>query len=78
MTTQQTKIATEKIIPAVPGRPFIGSLREFQRNPLGFSLEVTQNYGDIVRMTLLGEESIFVNDPDAIQHILQTNARNYD
>lgn len=78
MTTQQTKIATEKAIPAVPGRPFIGSLRDFQRNPLGFSLEIAQNYGDIARVTLLGEESIFVNDPDAIQHILQTNSRNYD
>ncbi len=78
MATKQNIATAAKIIPAVPGRPFIGSLREFQRNPLGFSLEVTQNYGDIVRMTLLGEESIFVNDPDAIQHVLQTNARNYD
>lgn len=78
MTTKQTMLATEKLIPAVPGRPFIGSLREFQHSPLGFSLEITRNYGDIVRMTLLGEESIFVNDPDAIQHILQGNARNYD
>ena len=78
MTTQHTTIATGKTIPAVPGRPFIGSLREFQRSPLGFSLEITQNYGDIARVTLLGEESIFVNDPDSVQHILQTNARNYD
>jgi cytochrome P450 len=78
MTTEQTKIATEKSIPAVPGRPFIGSLRDFQGNPLGFSLEIAQNYGDIARVTLLGEESVFVNDPDAIQHILQTNSRNYD
>jgi cytochrome P450 len=78
MATEQTTIATAKTIPAVPGRPFIGSLREFQRNPLGFSLEIAQNYGDIARVTLLGEESIFVADPDAIQHILQTNSRNYD
>ena len=78
MTTEHTKIAVEKAIPAVPGRPFIGSLRDFQRNPLGFSLEITQNYGDIARVTMLGEESIFVNDPDAIQHVLQGNARNYD
>ncbi len=78
MTTKQTTIVTEKSIPAVPGRPFIGSLREFQRSPLGFSLEISQNYGDIARVTLLGEESIFVNDPDAIQHVLQGNARNYD
>jgi cytochrome P450 len=78
MTTQQTTIATEKTIPAVHGRPFIGSLREFQRSPLGFSLEIAQNYGDIARVTLLGEESIFVNDPDAVQHILQINSRNYD
>jgi cytochrome P450 len=78
MTTAQKTLATTKTIPAVPGRPFIGSLREFQRSPLGFSLEVSENYGDIARVTMLGEESIFVNDPDAIQHILQTNSRNYD
>lgn len=78
MPTQPTLTSTAKVIPAVPGRPFIGSLREFQHDPLGFSLEITRNYGDIARVTLLGEESIFVNDPDAIQHILQTNSRNYD
>ncbi|MFO7697175.1 MAG: cytochrome P450, partial [Anaerolineae bacterium] len=78
MTAQHNTLTAAKTIPAVPGRPFIGSLREFQRSPLGFSLEITQNYGDIARVTLLGEESIFVNDPDAVQHILQTNARNYD
>jgi cytochrome P450 len=78
MTAQQTTTTAAKIIPAVPGRPIIGSLREFQRNPLGFSLEVGENYGDIARVTMLGEESIFVNDPDAIQHVLQTNSRNYD
>jgi cytochrome P450 len=78
MTTAQRTLATTKTIPAVPGRPIIGSLREFQRNPLGFSLEVGENYGDIARVTMLGEESIFVNDPDAIQHVLQTNSRNYD
>jgi cytochrome P450 len=78
MTTQQSTLSVTKTIPAVPGRPIIGSLREFQRNPLGFSLEVAENYGEIARVTLLGEESIFVNDPDAIQHVLQGNARNYD
>jgi cytochrome P450 len=78
MTLQQKTLTTAKTIPAVPGRPIVGSLREFQRNPLGFSLEIAQNYGDIARVTMLGEESIFVHDPDAIQHVLQGNARNYD
>lgn len=78
MTYQTNTMTTAKTIPAVPGRPIVGSLREFQRDPLGFSLEIAQNYGDIARMTVLGEESIFVNDPDAIQHILQGNSRNYD
>lgn len=78
MTQKQAIAAAAKPIPAVPGRPFIGSLREFQRNPLGFSLEVCEDYGDIARVTMLGEESIFVNDPDSIQHVLQGNARNYD
>ncbi len=78
MTTMHTTLATAKTIPAVPGQPIVGSLREFQRNPLGFSLEIVQNYGDVARVTMLGEESIFVNDPDAIQHVLQGNSRNYD
>jgi cytochrome P450 len=58
--------------------PYFGSLGAFQRDPLAYSLQVIEKYGDLARITIVGGESIFVSHPDAVQHILQTNSRNYN
>ncbi len=64
-------------VPTVPGLPYLGSLRDLQRDPLGFGLRMARDYGEIVRVTLLGDKTILLHNPDHIQQVLQTNSRNY-
>lgn len=77
MGVSTISVADLRHVPAVPGLPYFGSLFDMQRDPLGFGLRVAQEYGDVVRMKIMGEEGIVLHSPQDIQHVLQTNSRNY-
>src|SRR5215467_2216458 len=64
--------------PSAPGGDLLsGSARRFQRDTLRFTQTLAKQ-GDFVRYRFVVWPSVFVNDPDAIKHVLQENNRNYD
>ncbi|MEZ4517562.1 MAG: hypothetical protein R3C44_12280 [Chloroflexota bacterium] len=52
--------------------------REAVRDPLGFFLWLTREYGDIVQYRSSLEPAYLINRPDYIQHVLLSNGTNYN
>src|ERR1051326_495896 len=48
-----------------------------QRTPLSFLLEMTQRYGDVVRLPVRGGPIYLINHPDGVRQVLQENAKHY-
>ena len=62
---------TTKTLPAGPqGSWIMGSLREFQRDALGFLTASREQYGDVVPFRLGGVRAVAFNHPDQIEQIL--------
>ncbi len=66
-----------KIPPGPRGKPIIGNLREFRSDILGLLETSARAYGEIVHFRVGPREIFLLNDPYYIQHVLQTNSRNY-
>ncbi len=64
-------------VPSLTGSPVVGSLREFQRDRLGFLLSLRRRLGDVARFRLLRREIYLLSRPDAIKHVLVDNNKNY-
>lgn len=64
-------------VPGPRGFPLIGVLPQVRRDPLNFFVQVAREYGDVVRLAVGPERLLMVNRPEYIEHILQTNFRNY-
>jgi len=58
--------------PGPPGKPLIGHLQVFQRDPPKFLLEQAQRYGDIVYFRLGPQPAYLLNHPDYVQDVLVT------
>jgi cytochrome P450 len=65
------------ILPGPSGRTLLDDLRLLQRDPLTMLKDNARRYGDIVHYSLGPWKVFLLNHPDAIQHVLQTNNRNY-
>jgi len=63
-------------LPQASGKPFIGSLIDFRRNPLRF-LEGLAKLGDVVHFKLGPQDVYLLNNPDYIRDVLVTNNRNF-
>lgn len=63
--------------PGRRGHLLWGSMFEFQRDPLRFIREVTNNYGDVVRYRMGHMIWYQANHPDGVRRVLQENNRNY-
>ena len=63
--------------PGPPGRPIIGSLPEFRRNPADFLLNIAREYGDIVYFRAGSLDMYLLNRPDFIQDVLINGHRNF-
>lgn len=75
---QQTTTNEKNHPPGPAGHILFGTLREFQASPLGYMHELAQSYGGAVRFPFIPKlYGYLFTDPDANQHILQTNNRNY-
>jgi cytochrome P450 len=74
-------ISPEKIPYAIPpgpsGRTLLEDLRLLQRNPLSLLKRSASQYGEVVYYPLGPLKVFLLNHPDAIQHVLQSNNRNY-
>jgi cytochrome P450 len=62
--------------PGPKGNLILGVMPEFNRDTLGF-IERCRDYGDIVRMRFLYLTAHFIYNPDHIEYVLSTNARNF-
>ncbi len=59
------------------GRPFIGVLAEFRKNPPDFLLSVARKYGDLAHMRLGNQNAYVISNPDYIKDILVTRQSNF-
>lgn len=62
--------------PGPRGNPVLGSMRDFQRDKLGFIRGLTR-YGDVARYRTAHLTWYQINHPEGIRRVLQENNRNY-
>src|SRR5262245_38476881 len=73
----QIRAATRTCPPGPKGKPIIGVLPEFRRDPVRFLTRLAADYGDIAYFVLGPQEIYFINHPDLIRDVLVTNNRNF-
>jgi cytochrome P450 len=56
--------------PGPPGHFLVGNLPEFGRDVLGFLLECSRGYGDVVSLRLGAWSALLVNRPDLVEEVL--------
>ncbi len=66
---------SQQVAPGPRGSILLGSMRDFQRDPLKFLEDATDVYGDIVRFRLGPHQVYLVNDPAYIYELLVTQAK---
>ncbi len=59
------------------GYPLLGVIPALRANTLGFLDGVVKTYGDFVPMRMFMSTAYLLNHPSHIEHVLQTNYRNY-
>src|ERR1041384_4129129 len=69
---------TVKAPPSSPGKPFIGQLLIFRRDPLKFLSGIATEHGDIVHFKLGPQDMYLLNNPIYIRDVLVTNSRNFE
>lgn len=65
-------------LPGPRGRILLNDLQQMQANPLLLLYKNSREYGDFITYPLGILNAYLINHPDAIQHILQLNHRNYN
>jgi cytochrome P450 len=66
------------IPPGPRGHALFGCLRQYARDPLGFYERAAREYGGVVRIRALpGFHWVIVSDPEAVEHVLHANQKNY-
>ncbi|MEW6209244.1 MAG: cytochrome P450 [Acidobacteriota bacterium] len=63
--------------PTLRGKPVVGNLREFRRDPLNFLTRIARRHGDVVLFYLGPRRIYLVNHPDYIRDVLVTHSRNF-
>ncbi len=63
--------------PGPKGRPFVGNLLDFNRDPLAFCTLAAEQYGPIVPIRMGHLRVLVVTDPDLIEQVLVTDNRRY-
>jgi cytochrome P450 len=70
-------MTTNSYPPGPGGKPLFGHLLAFRRDPIGFLMSITRDYGDIVHFKI-GLQNVFLfNHADYIKDVLVTNNRNF-
>jgi len=73
----QNPTSSIKLAPGPQGQFLIGSIRDFQRDQLGFIQRLANEYGPVARFRLANVAFNLVSHPDGIQQVLQGNNHNY-
>lgn len=65
-------------IPGPDGYPLVGVLPMLMRERLPYLVQTAHQYNGIARLPLPGNKNLYlISRPEAVKHILQSNARNY-
>jgi cytochrome P450 len=59
------------------GKPVIGSMLDFRRDPLAFLAGAAAEYGPVVRVRIANQYLFQINDAGAVQTVLQEKYRSY-
>lgn len=70
-------IQTSTRPPSSPGKPFVGHLLDFRRNPIKLLSDLAREHGDIVHFKLGPQDIYLLNHPDYIRDVLVTHNRNF-
>jgi len=70
------RLASAELAPGPKGNLILGVMSEFNRDTLGF-IERMRDHGDVVRMRFFYLTAYFLYNPDDIEYVLSTNARNF-
>src|SRR4051794_40498548 len=71
-------MSRRRIAPGPYGHPLFGCGHRYARDPLAFNTEASRRYGGVVRIRgLPGFYFFMVSDPDAVEHVLHANQKNY-
>ncbi|MEK6279202.1 MAG: cytochrome P450 [Acidobacteriota bacterium] len=62
--------------PGPKGQPILGVMREFNRDSLSF-ITRCRDYGDVVRLRFFYVTAFFLYNPDDIEYVLSSNAKNF-
>lgn len=63
--------------PGPKGRPVVGHLIEFRRDPIALLMRVAREHGDVVYFTMGRQKVFLLNHPDHIKDVLVTHHRNF-
>jgi cytochrome P450 len=63
--------------PGPPALPVIGNIREFRRDPTGFSLALAREYGDAAHFMFGRRHAVQINHPEWIRDVLVTHHRQF-
>ncbi len=63
--------------PSSVGKPLVGHLLKFRRNPLKLLTELADQHGDVVRFKMGPRNIYLINNPEYIKDVLVTNNRNF-
>jgi len=69
--------ATHRMPPGPSGDLLFGHLRTFLRDPVHSLLDASSEFGDVVSLRWGWHPMFLLNRPEHIQHVLQSNSRNY-
>jgi enediyne biosynthesis protein E7 len=64
-------------VPSPPGPASGYSVRDVQRDALGFLTGLIREHGDVVQYAVEGRPVVLINHPDLVRHVLQDNNKNY-
>src|SRR5215469_15261069 len=76
--THPTNKSGSKLPPGPAGRYMFENSRKLQHDTLHFLLDLTHQYGDIVRIRSPFGSAYLINSPDGVKHVLQENNRNFN
>jgi len=63
--------------PNSTGKPFVGHLLDFRREPLKLLSDLAEQHGDVVRFKMGPRTIYLINNPEYIKDVLVTNNRNF-
>ena len=66
-----------KLPPGPKGRPVVGNMLGYARDPLGFLTRCSREYGDVVRLRFPGTLAYLISHPDDVEQVLVKNNPNF-